>query len=136
MKIVDIKIHTLRTPLEVPFAFSQGWVRNRSATLVEVLTDEGITGWGEAFAQGLEPPQIGAALSLYANASKDWLPRPNWKTPNDPPGWLYTAPEPSKWVWETHRTGTLWPYIGADAIYRCPAHKAGGEDHPSGQDLP
>ncbi|MFO1319471.1 MAG: mandelate racemase/muconate lactonizing enzyme family protein [Burkholderiales bacterium] len=62
MKIVDIKIHTLRTPLEVPFAFSQGWVRNRSATLVEVLTDEGITGWGEAFAQGLEPPQIGAAV--------------------------------------------------------------------------
>lgn len=62
MKIVDVRIHTLRTPLEVPFAFSQGWVRNRSATLVEVLTDEGITGWGEAFAQGLEPPQIAAAV--------------------------------------------------------------------------
>ncbi len=68
--------------------------------------------------------QIGAAISLYANASKDWLPRPNWKTPNDPPGWLYTAPEPSKWEWATHRTGTLWQYIGADPIYRCPAHKA------------
>ncbi len=62
MKIVDIKIHPLRTPLEVPFAFSQGWVRNRSATIIEVITDEGITGWGEAFAQGLEPPQIAAAV--------------------------------------------------------------------------
>jgi D-galactarolactone cycloisomerase len=62
MKIVDVRIHPLRTPLEVPFAFSQGWVRQRSATIVEVITDEGITGWGEAFAQGLEPPQIAAAV--------------------------------------------------------------------------
>ncbi|MEI7967910.1 MAG: mandelate racemase/muconate lactonizing enzyme family protein [Betaproteobacteria bacterium] len=62
MKIVDVRVHPLRTALEVPFAFSQGWVRHRSATLVEVITDEGITGWGEAFAQGLEPPQIAAAV--------------------------------------------------------------------------
>jgi D-galactarolactone cycloisomerase len=62
MKIVDVKVHALRTPLEQPFAFSQGWVRNRSATLVEVVTDEGLVGWGEAFAQGLEPPQIAAAV--------------------------------------------------------------------------
>ncbi len=62
MKIIDIKAHPLRTELQQPFAFSQGWVKNRSATLVEVITDEGITGWGEAFAQGLEPPQIAAAV--------------------------------------------------------------------------
>jgi D-galactarolactone cycloisomerase len=61
MKIVDVKVHPLRTPLEQPFAFSQGWVRQRSATLVEVITDQGLVGWGEAFAQGLEPPQIAAA---------------------------------------------------------------------------
>jgi D-galactarolactone cycloisomerase len=62
MKIVEVKVHPLRTPLETPFAFSQGWVKARSATIVEVITDEGITGWGEAFAQGLEPPQIAAAV--------------------------------------------------------------------------
>ncbi len=61
MKITDIKTYALRSSLEVPFAFSQGWVRQRSATLVEVLTDEGVSGWGEAFAQGLEPPQIAVA---------------------------------------------------------------------------
>jgi D-galactarolactone cycloisomerase len=60
MKITDIAIHVLKSPLSEPFAFSQGWVRQRSATLVEVITDEGITGWGEAFAQGLEPPEIAA----------------------------------------------------------------------------
>ncbi|WP_295550664.1 mandelate racemase/muconate lactonizing enzyme family protein [Limnohabitans sp. Rim8] len=66
MKIIDIKIHVLKSPLAEPFAFSQGWVRQRSATLVEVLTEEGITGWGEAFAQGLEPPEIAAAAVQYA----------------------------------------------------------------------
>ena len=53
MKITDVKIHVLKSQLTEPFAFSQGWVKQRSATLVEVFTDEGITGWGEAFAQGL-----------------------------------------------------------------------------------
>ena len=66
MKIADIRIHVLKSPLAEPFAFSQGWVRQRSATLVEVLTDEGVTGWGEAFAQGLEPPEIAAAAIEHA----------------------------------------------------------------------
>jgi D-galactarolactone cycloisomerase len=62
MKITDLRIHILKSPLAEPFAFSQGWVRQRSATLVEVSTDAGITGWGEAFAQGLEPPEIAATV--------------------------------------------------------------------------
>src|SRR5918995_3713992 len=62
MKITDIAIHVLKSPLSEPFAFSQGWVKQRSATLVEVLTDEGVSGWGEAFAQGLEPPEIAAIV--------------------------------------------------------------------------
>ena len=61
MKIDRIVVHVLKSPLETPFAFSQGWVHQRSATLVEVGTDDGLTGWGEAFAQGLEPPEIAAA---------------------------------------------------------------------------
>jgi D-galactarolactone cycloisomerase len=62
MKITDIALHVLKSPLAEPFAFSQGWVTQRSATLVEVLTDAGISGWGEAFAQGLEPPEIAATV--------------------------------------------------------------------------
>ena len=42
MKITDLRIHILKSPLAEPFAFSQGWVRQRSATLVEVLTDAGV----------------------------------------------------------------------------------------------
>ena len=62
MKIIDLRIHVLKSALDEPFAFSQGWVRQRSATLVEVITDTGISGWGEAFAQGLEPPEIAATV--------------------------------------------------------------------------
>ena len=61
MKITDVRAHVLRSPLPQPFAFSQGWVPSRGATLVEVLTDEGVTGWGEALCQGLQPPEIAAA---------------------------------------------------------------------------
>jgi D-galactarolactone cycloisomerase len=62
MKITGLTVYVLSSPLPEPFAFSQGWVRQRSATLVEVHTDEGVSGWGEAFAQGLEPPQIAATV--------------------------------------------------------------------------
>lgn len=61
MHIESVRVYALSTPLAQPFCFSQGWVHRRSSTLVEITTDTGITGWGEAFTQGLEPPQIAAA---------------------------------------------------------------------------
>ncbi|MBL6679150.1 MAG: mandelate racemase/muconate lactonizing enzyme family protein [Candidatus Puniceispirillales bacterium] len=62
IKITNVDIHVIKSDLDVPFAFSQGWVNKRSATLVEIKTNEGIIGWGEAFCQGLEPPEISAAV--------------------------------------------------------------------------
>jgi len=62
IKITSLKVHVIQSDLETPFSFSQGWVNKRSATLVEINTNDGITGWGEAFCQGLEPPQISAAV--------------------------------------------------------------------------
>ncbi|HEU4644250.1 MAG TPA: mandelate racemase/muconate lactonizing enzyme family protein [Burkholderiales bacterium] len=61
MKITGVRAHCLASALETPFAFSQGWVKARGACLVEVQTDAGLTGWGEALCQGLQPPQIAAA---------------------------------------------------------------------------
>jgi len=66
MKIAHVDAFVLKTPLDEPFAFSQGWVHQRSATLVRITTDNGIVGWGEAFAQGLEPPEIAAAAINHA----------------------------------------------------------------------
>ena len=68
MKISAIDVYVLKTGLDTPFAFSQGWVQQRSATLVRVTTDNGLSGWGEAFAQGLEPPEISAAVVRHALA--------------------------------------------------------------------
>jgi len=55
MKIAGIRAHCLASELATPFAFSQGWVKSRGACLVEVQTDAGLIGWGEALCQGLQP---------------------------------------------------------------------------------
>ena len=62
MKITDIKPYVLSTPLEEPFAFSMGWVNKRSTMIVELLTDEGVVGWGESLCHGLQPPQIAQTI--------------------------------------------------------------------------
>ena len=47
MKITDLRIHILKSPLAETFAFSQGWVRQRSATLVEVARRRLVRGRGQ-----------------------------------------------------------------------------------------
>ena len=47
MKITSIKSHVLKYELEKELGYSQQYYKHRTAHLVEVQTDEGITGWGE-----------------------------------------------------------------------------------------
>ena len=47
MKITAIDTYQLVSPLERPFGWSQGWIDHRSANVVKISTDAGITGWGE-----------------------------------------------------------------------------------------
>ena len=61
MKISDIKTYYLQAGLERPFAWSLDWADRRSAFLVEIDTDEGVTGWGEAGTPG--HPAIAAIIS-------------------------------------------------------------------------
>jgi D-galactarolactone cycloisomerase len=68
MKIIKVNVYLLKTPLQEPFYFSQGWVHQRSAVLVELETDAGITGWGECLCHGLQPPEIAAAFIRHAYA--------------------------------------------------------------------
>jgi D-galactarolactone cycloisomerase len=49
MKISDIKVYVLEAPLAEPFAYSQAWYETRGACLVEIVDDDGNSGWGEAF---------------------------------------------------------------------------------------
>ncbi|MBX2880484.1 MAG: mandelate racemase/muconate lactonizing enzyme family protein [Granulosicoccus sp.] len=66
MKIVEVETFVIKADLDKPFAFSQGWVHQRTASLVRITADNGLQGWGEAFAQGLEPPEIAAAAITHA----------------------------------------------------------------------
>ena len=49
MKITDIKTYVLDTALAEPFAYSQAWYDRRGACLVEIVGEDGNSGWGEAF---------------------------------------------------------------------------------------
>ena len=62
MKITQVIPHAISVPLEKPFYFSQGWVHCRSSVIVEIVTDEGVTGWGESLCHGLQPPHIAVAF--------------------------------------------------------------------------
>jgi len=52
VKIVSIKSHVLRYELEKELGYSQQYYKHRTVHLVEIETDEGITGWGECFGPG------------------------------------------------------------------------------------
>ena len=52
MKISSIKSYVLRYELDKELGYSQQYYKHRTAHLVEIETDEGITGWGECFGPG------------------------------------------------------------------------------------
>ncbi|TDF34454.1 mandelate racemase/muconate lactonizing enzyme family protein [Alteromonadaceae bacterium M269] len=49
MKIKSIRTHHVRCHLEKPFGFSQWYYDERNVLLVEVIDDEGESGWGECY---------------------------------------------------------------------------------------
>jgi hypothetical protein len=58
MKIRDIKTYRLDAALAEPFAYSQAWYDHRGALLVEIIGEDGLSGWGEAFG----PPPLTAPI--------------------------------------------------------------------------
>ncbi|MES2712779.1 MAG: mandelate racemase/muconate lactonizing enzyme family protein, partial [Pseudomonadota bacterium] len=50
MKVTDVICHVLQSKVEQPFIPARGWLYStRASCIVEILTDEGITGWGECY---------------------------------------------------------------------------------------
>jgi len=52
MKIISITSHVLQCDMPTELGYSQQYYDKRTAHLVRVETDEGITGWGECFGPG------------------------------------------------------------------------------------
>jgi len=57
MKIRSVRAHVLEAKLSQPFAYSRAWYDTRTAMVVEVETEDGLTGWGECYG----PARITAA---------------------------------------------------------------------------
>jgi D-galactarolactone cycloisomerase len=50
MKITDVVTHQLVVNVDEPFTSSRGWYyKTKGALVVEIVTDEGITGWGDCY---------------------------------------------------------------------------------------
>lgn len=70
MKIIDVKTYQLRYPVQEKFANSSSWNTSRGAHVVEVITDNGLIGWGEGSGalnrSDLEAHVIGRSPFEYA----------------------------------------------------------------------
>ena len=62
MNIKDVRVHLIQAPLDTPFCFSQGWVKNRSSVIVEVICEDGESSFGECMCHGQQPPHLAAAF--------------------------------------------------------------------------
>ena len=49
MKITAVRTHVLEARLSQPFAYSRAWYDTRTAMIVEIVTDDGLIGWGECY---------------------------------------------------------------------------------------
>ncbi len=70
MRIKNITAHVLQAPVAKPYKSSQGWIRVRSAVIVEVECDNGIIGFGECLCHGQQPPQLAAAFIEHCFAPR------------------------------------------------------------------
>lgn len=60
-RIRALRTHVLEAPLKEPFAYSQAWYDRRGAMLVEITTEDGVTGWGEAYG----PARLTAPVAAF-----------------------------------------------------------------------
>src|ERR671939_627419 len=59
MKVTKVTCHLLQSKVDQPFTSARGWLyTTRSSCVVEVETDEGLTGWGG----GYRPAAVNKAL--------------------------------------------------------------------------
>lgn len=68
MKITEINVYPIETPIEQEFYYSMGYVDKRASVIVEVVTDEGYVGYGESLCHGQQPVEASAAMIQYGYA--------------------------------------------------------------------
>jgi D-galactarolactone cycloisomerase len=67
MKIRDVRTHVLSAPLDRPFYSAlSGRVTRRASLVVEAVTDEGLSGFGEALCHGRQPPELAQSVAEHS----------------------------------------------------------------------
>jgi D-galactarolactone cycloisomerase len=79
MKITRILTHHLEAPLSQRFGWSLGWTSTRHASIVEVQTDAGLTGWGEGLAGANPQAAIGRSPYELAGIFEESRPPSTWQ---------------------------------------------------------
>ncbi|MBH65651.1 MAG: mandelate racemase [Chloroflexi bacterium] len=77
MKIDRIEVRYVEGKLDEPFGWSQRWTDTRSVVVIKVLTDDGVTGWGETYGSADTIEGIASATRLAigedaSNISQIW----------------------------------------------------------------
>jgi D-galactarolactone cycloisomerase len=75
MKIVQARCHVLRAPIRNTFFYAQGYYPSRGAVLIEVVSDEGLSGWGDCAGDAATLPayvQAHVAPRLRGQDPRDW----------------------------------------------------------------
>lgn len=78
-KIRDVKTYVLRAALDTPFAYSQAWYRARTALIVEVVSEDGVSGFGEAYGPAAPNAAVVAAYAPLLTGSDAFATEAAWE---------------------------------------------------------
>ena len=68
MRISAVNVYPIETPIVQEFYYSMGYVDKRASVIVEIVTDEGLVGYGESLCHGQQPVEASAAMIKYGYA--------------------------------------------------------------------
>ena len=80
MKITRVRSHVLEAKLSQPFAYSRAWYDTRTASLVEIETDTGLTGWGECYGPARMTSAVVEAIAPWLTGEDPLATDALWQT--------------------------------------------------------
>ena len=86
LSIRSVRLYPYTIPLKMPFRISAGEIRVKDGLLVEVVSSDGITGWGEASVDKVPfyaHETVGSAMDLLINSLVPLLPGKTFQHPDE-----------------------------------------------------
>lgn len=80
MRIADLQVHVLEAPLTEPFGWSFNQTSVRQSCLVEVVAEDGTSGWGECFGPAVLNAAIVEAFRSYVVGQDAFATERHWQT--------------------------------------------------------